>query len=388
LASYSGFALHLLERPLPFIIKGEGTRIQRRERAILCSSTDCYASASLPSRLTMYIPDVPLCPYYPGVILQLYPSLPPSPPTEPFPPDDVNASPERRLELYRKKFSPPLSKDALPDKSICLEMPLRVGMSSHPAQVVQVSVSPADAIVDNLAGDRPRFVAKIYDPLYYCYPEGIKDRYGFSHTCIAGETESYSRLAAIQGTFIPKFHGCFICRVPGQNRNAWVLLMQYIPGTSLDHFKASQLSSDVRRIVMEKVANAAYEIFLGGVEHRDYAPRNTILVLDTDRDTNGASPTEPDATTSAPMPSADNTPLSHETLLTVDGLSNASVFIIDFELVRFYDLSSEGYEERMRVLGVEKGAHDFSRFKLAKWVTAMSHPEISLYYGVPWSVGF
>jgi hypothetical protein len=333
--------------------------------------------------------NLPPYPYNPGVILRLYPTRPPTPPKEflPQPPDYDDVSPEHLIELYRQNFSPPLP-NTPSDMIIRLDKSLRVGFSGHPAQVVravQESVmSLVDVIVDDLAGDSSYpaiLVAKIYDPLYYYNPKDHADSYGVTHECIANETESYHRLAAIQGTVIPRFHGCYVCPVPEQNRNAWVLLMQYIPGKTLEDMDIDPFTyvpPDVRRIIMKKVADAAFEIALRGVEHRDYAPRNAILWLNANGDTNEATPTGSDV---APAPTASaHSSLSHETLLTVDDLSNARVFIIDLEYVRFNDLSSEREKEQMRLLLRNTWVHDFRGFAQAGWATVEYLRDVGTYY--------
>jgi hypothetical protein len=205
----------------------------------------------------MPLPDLPFCPYFPGVVLQLYPSPPLPQPPSPDPyrfsglktfsfegtSPEIDEPPVNRLELYQTKFSPPLPfSESLPT-SIRLEIPMRAGLSNHPAQVLEVSVNSADATSDSLADNNfplsELLVAKIYDPLYHYNSGDELDSY-------SNVAEAYDRLAAIQSTFIPRYHGCYVFPVPGQDRNAWLLLLQHLPGKSLDKIDPSQLSSAER----------------------------------------------------------------------------------------------------------------------------------------------
>jgi hypothetical protein len=188
------------------------------------------------------------------------------------------------------------------------------------------------------------------------------------------ESGGYDRLSTIQGTFIPRCYGCYICPVPGQNRNAWVLLLQYIPGRSLDKIDPSQLSPYQRWLIMDKMVDAASDVaYVGGVDNRDYALRNTILWLGTDSVPNQAIESD---VTPAPMPSIDIPP-SHG---TIGDLSTASVVIIDFEHARFDDFSSERYQRLMKLLKLNKWTHDLTRFEEAGWVTLREYEETDGYY--------
>jgi hypothetical protein len=127
----------------------------------------------------------------------------------------------------------------------------------------------------------------VYDESY--------ERHPLSILCalIHNEARTYDLLESVQGRFIPKFHGLYVFAVLGRNRNAWLLLRQYIPGTPLDQMDPDQLSTKERANIMDKVFDAAYQMYeASGVLNCYFAPRNFILY-----------PAELERNTSAPTPS-------------------------------------------------------------------------------------
>jgi hypothetical protein len=318
------------------------------------------------------LPDLPCLPYYPGVALQLYPSSPPPRPVQhwllgKFPAILYRFDSEgRRLEYYRDNFFLPLPQVASP-ASIRLETPIRANLSTHLCQVFLATVLPSDATMDSsrLPPTFERLVAKIYDPLYFFDPAYEADPALYVDTCLANEIEAYDRLSTIQGTFIPRCYGCYICPVPGQNRNVWVLLLQHIPGPNLSKSDPSQLSSVERRIVMDKVVDAACHIArIGGIYNRNYAPKNTILWPNDSDDTTKSVDNSDEGAVESGVTSASNT------LPTSVDLSTSRVFILGFDVVRFSNLSSRVYQQWMKLVDDDNYEHDLCQFEAKGWVTA------------------
>jgi hypothetical protein len=148
---------------------------------------------------------------------------------------------------------------------------------------------------------------------------------------------------------VPKFHGLYAFAVPGQDRNAWLLLRQYIPGTPLDQMDPDELSARERGIIMDEVVEAAYQVLqAGGVWLNYLAPRNSILCEQ-----------QPESTPS----------ISHEPY------PDSSIFFVDFHDTTRLDTSSEYFENKSRRIEENRYRLKLEMFEEAGWVAIDRKPE-------------
>ncbi|KAL7896098.1 hypothetical protein HDV63DRAFT_388700 [Trichoderma sp. SZMC 28014] len=143
-------------------------------------------------------------------------------------------------------------------------------------------------------GETP-IVAKIYDPLYYRWPDGDPPYYAdLNFTTEAAafitlqdmdkeHTIGYPRVReALKGS-IPQYYGCWTCEMPladGQRRDVRLILMEYIPFRSMYSIimdgGVASIPAETRMQLLAK----AYEIYAWlkyfGVNQKDLAPRNIM----------------------------------------------------------------------------------------------------------------
>ncbi|KAJ7479838.1 hypothetical protein FB451DRAFT_1556651 [Mycena latifolia] len=156
---------------------------------------------------------------------------------------------------------------------IALEKPLATGFRQHrPAQVW-------------LAGaENPvrRFVARMYDPLYY--DNCCTDRFAIINQAVAIENEAYGILREHQGTHVPRFCGIFVTEISGSDnlkpRHIYVVLLEYIPGEDIRHLMENEASENTcdghRAAIVDAAARLAYIFFPLGILPDDMMPRNIV----------------------------------------------------------------------------------------------------------------
>ncbi|KAF1848882.1 uncharacterized protein K460DRAFT_364833 [Cucurbitaria berberidis CBS 394.84] len=138
-------------------------------------------------------------------------------------------------------------------------------------------------------------VAKIYDPLYY---EGINE-FGYREDVITNADGDYSREAAaymeLQNSpaakgVTPAFHGTWTIEVEtvvgkvGQQktnrRHVRLILIERLLGDSMENICTAYLRRPVRSLILKKALHAEAIICNAGVMHRDFCPRNIIVLGD------------------------------------------------------------------------------------------------------------
>lgn len=135
-------------------------------------------------------------------------------------------------------------------------------------------------------------VAKIYDPLYYDYGG---DHWKPSQAYVTGEADrhyitevtAYSEFKGtpIQGGIMPAYHGSWTTDIPvlldgcQRTREVRLILIEYIPGTSMCNLNPTDLTWLERKNIMIKVIEAKIELSFIGLRHDDFETRNIMLSL-------------------------------------------------------------------------------------------------------------
>lgn len=135
-------------------------------------------------------------------------------------------------------------------------------------------------------------VAKFYDPLYYDFGG---DHWEDSEIHVTGDADkhyitevtAYSEMrgTSLEGSIMPAYHGSWTMDIPilfngsRKNRKVRLILVEYIPGTSMHSLNPEDLTSQERDNIMIKVIEAKIDLLFMGLRHEDYEPRNIMLSL-------------------------------------------------------------------------------------------------------------
>ncbi|KAJ5908656.1 hypothetical protein N7495_001338 [Penicillium taxi] len=156
------------------------------------------------------------------------------------------------------------------------------------AQVFAVIVRDAttDTPSEILEPDRI-FVAKVYDPLYHAddvdvagfiSPIKLTD-HDYTHECAV-----YEKLSEYQGKRIPRFYGSFSLDIPffDKIRTVRLILIEYIPGTSMDQANAADFSQHTRQQMIKSIINFESDVFgFKDIKLLDLHRRNILIMKDT-----------------------------------------------------------------------------------------------------------
>ena len=142
-------------------------------------------------------------------------------------------------------------------------------------------------------------VAKIYDPLYY---SGFDEFGGRKQNVVQIAEGDYSREAAAYeklqsstaaSAVTPAYFGSWTTEVetvvgkPGQQtthkRQVRLILIERLHGECMDWVAPCYLRKAVRSLILKKALHAEAIIYQSGINHRDFAPRN-IMILGTGYD--------------------------------------------------------------------------------------------------------
>ncbi|PWY78361.1 hypothetical protein BO70DRAFT_380595 [Aspergillus heteromorphus CBS 117.55] len=217
----------------------------------------------------------PICkeygiPYTTGRTLVVQPHSPPPPTTVTT--NCCLSTPAKREE--RQHFTPVencLRNPPLPGRLESGTLPLeildtiRVG-DCHSAQVFTIQAHKEQGLVPH----HQPLVAKVYDPLYLDDDGGLVDQFHCVDRFYTHEVRAYQTLAAFQGGLIPRFYGSFSLDIPVEGagtRAVRLILIEYIPGLSMQQANPSEFPRHVLHLVYEK------DILL-----TDLSPRNAMMV--------------------------------------------------------------------------------------------------------------
>ncbi|KAJ8111334.1 hypothetical protein OPT61_g6043 [Boeremia exigua] len=201
-------------------------------------------------------------------------------PPEPFNAENATKKPCRSAKTTTllqeiSTSDPPLPGYSASDQTITLVVTstIRTGARSGPQLV----------IFNN------SMVAKIYDPL--CYnPTDDSDVVGRATEAYSCEAAAYRHLQQHPeiSDIVPTFYGTWsfdlsVCishngLITLQSRQVHFILIEYIQGPSMDKINPHEISEHARLVILKQCIDAEIRILHTGLEHRDYVPRNIILL--------------------------------------------------------------------------------------------------------------
>lgn len=119
-------------------------------------------------------------------------------------------------------------------------------------------------------------LAKLYDPLYFDHKQDDADPFRYVDSAYIQESGVYRRLADVQGSIIPKYYGSFSLSLPV--REVRLILMENVPGTSMDNLNPSNFSQPERQAIMKAIIDSDTVLYTNNIKHRDIHPRNILLL--------------------------------------------------------------------------------------------------------------
>lgn len=247
-------------------------------------------------------PDKPDCPYLPGFEVDISTHTAPPPfgcsgtyPTESYP----FRTNEWMYSVTQTKhvLTHPLLETPAPEQPstarLIVTKSLAIG-NARGAQILLCTVKP-----DRAGAEAFEAVAKIYDPLYY---SPFTDIGGYPSDTVCEADQDYSIEAASYecldkagqtGSFAPAFFGSWTFSLPTtykqetRQRDIRLILIEYIPGISMkdlfvkngrNQIDATHLSEEYRLQVLATLLDGVVKQHHAGLDQRDSAPRNVILI--------------------------------------------------------------------------------------------------------------
>lgn len=249
-------------------------------------------------------PAKPTCPYLPGFEVEIKAHTPPPPfggrcygrGTRPSLPDAwLKSVTQTKLVLTY----PPLE-TAAPSMPMAAQLTitesLAIGCSRGP-QLVVCSITP------KTSGATPfTAVAKVFDPLYYSFSDNLVsmpvDVVRMADQDYSREADAYEYLRKVgqTGLFTPKYFDSWTFNLPISHedktypRPVRLVLMEYLNGTSIKDLYAQNspapnieldalhLDKEYRLGVLARLLEGVVRQKHAGLDQRDLAPRNVILV--------------------------------------------------------------------------------------------------------------
>ncbi|EGE86861.1 hypothetical protein BDDG_09812 [Blastomyces dermatitidis ATCC 18188] len=156
---------------------------------------------------------------------------------------------------------------------------LRVGDGCN-AQVFTVEVLAVRPHPPCFQSDRA-LVAKIYDPLYFDDEEGFLNPFLCVDKHYTHETHAYDVLSESQGKQVPRFYGSYSLNIAVEGskiRTVRLILLEYIPGISMQQANPQKFSCHSRQEIMKSVINFESRVYEQNILLTDLSPRNVIMV--------------------------------------------------------------------------------------------------------------
>lgn len=237
-----------------------------------------------------------------------------SPPPEPFRPEYPYEK-GLSLNVYRHEACKPFGQDyasytnlrdrVLEDDlrhrtlvQLCTEYPPMDGHTNYEdsrrLQIVDhirvKSNGSAQLVICCVDEDPEKYVAKIYDPLYYgfsdtMWPDLPRDVTFESDMDYCREVAAYEEMDQwVGGTDVPKFHGSWTFQMPlslpsGRKmmRDVRMILIERIPGKSMLEFDQHTIPESERLETLARLSELISRISFIGVHHHDISQRNIML---------------------------------------------------------------------------------------------------------------
>ncbi|KAH7013882.1 hypothetical protein EDB80DRAFT_711002 [Ilyonectria destructans] len=207
----------------------------------------------------------------------------------------------RGLDLSIRRHSPPPPIREVTQSEWCVLYPPADSSSPHPdptlhklrildelvckdgrgSQIVRCCLDDDESQV---------YVAKIYDALYYSFtysstPVDVTWRADMDYRCEAAAYEDLQK-AEVDGVLVPKYYGSWTFDVPlfGSDivRPVRMVLMEWIQGVTMyslvEEGQATRIPPQQRLNILAGAMDVYCKLSFHGVNHRDFAPRNIVLV--------------------------------------------------------------------------------------------------------------
>ncbi|KAL2014907.1 hypothetical protein VTK56DRAFT_7015 [Thermocarpiscus australiensis] len=245
-------------------------------------------------------PDKPPCPYRENFMADIRCHRPPAPfgpreyPPRPRPAADsyilMSMKQTEAVVAYPPVETAPLPAPRAARMTITEELAVADGRG---AQLAVCTVEPKDA------GQKPfQAVAKIYDALYYFFPykEVPTDR---DYSC---EAAAYEHLDKVDrgGSFAPQYFGSWTFTIPirigkeTKQRSVRLILIEHLRGPSIRDLcrtsRAAALDVAYRLEIFARVLDGYVKQVHKGLDQRDLAPRNVVLVFPQEDPRPGTQP--------------------------------------------------------------------------------------------------
>ncbi|PYH87707.1 hypothetical protein BO71DRAFT_470648 [Aspergillus ellipticus CBS 707.79] len=183
----------------------------------------------------------------------------------------------RRLSPVERCLQNPPLLGAEGHRSLNLEIieSLKVG-DGHNAQVFIVHVPKPE-----ITASPTHIVAKLYDPFYFDDDEGYLNPFLCVDKHYTHEVHAYEVLSDLQGTLIPRFHGSYSLEIPVEEsakRSVRMILMEYIPGLSMQQTTPQTFTQQTRQQLMKSIIDFESDVYKRDILLTDLCPRNVMLV--------------------------------------------------------------------------------------------------------------
>ncbi|KAJ9219570.1 hypothetical protein DTO027B5_4838 [Paecilomyces variotii] len=123
-------------------------------------------------------------------------------------------------------------------------------------------------------------ITKIYDPLYFNDEGGYINPFRSVDKHYTHEARTYDVLSDIQGQLIPTFYGSYTSDIPVDGhlkRTVRLILLDYIPGTSMQQVNPKDFSQQTRQQIMRSIVDFETLIFQRNIALTDLSPRNIVM---------------------------------------------------------------------------------------------------------------
>ncbi|GAD96612.1 conserved hypothetical protein [Paecilomyces variotii No. 5] len=224
-------------------------------------------------------------PYVQGQQFTVRSHIPP-PPT-PLKPGCCLESDSGRLEreklhpVDRCLLHPPLpGSDGVLKVDFKITRPLRVGSNHHRTQLVVVNIVKTHVPAKDLHEGKT-LVAKVYDPLYAADEDNYVNPFLVADKNYTHETAAYRKLADVQGSLIPRYYGSFSLEIPTkrqQPRYVRLILIEFIPGSSMLDIDPGNLSQSHRQLIMKSIIDFTTLLYTRDMVHQDLFQRNILVI--------------------------------------------------------------------------------------------------------------
>ncbi|CAN6674473.1 hypothetical protein TRVA0_054S00562 [Trichomonascus vanleenenianus] len=205
-----------------------------------------------------------------------------APPSTPVIYNDFVGSKDRKKEartltpLERCILHPPLAGDFGPG-SVDLRVyePIRIGDGYNS----QVFIVKARSDLERIKRGH-KLIAKVYDPLYIDDDGGYLDPFTIADNDYTHEVRAYKELSDYEGGLIPVFYGSFSMDIPvegSQTRVVRLVLLEYIPGLTMQQSNPQAFTKEERKLIMKRVIDFESSVYKRDIYLTNFFSKNVIV---------------------------------------------------------------------------------------------------------------